>query len=113
MRILDYPEERENVQENNKFVLFYVMAWGFQGGTVVKNCLPIQKIRVHFLGQEDPMELETAIHFSILAWKIPWTEEPGGPQSLGLQRVGHNTCWTEQPSMPLHLGYFITESTGN
>ena len=51
MRILDYPGERENVQENNKFVLFYVTAWGFRGGTVVKNCLPIQKIRVHFLGQ--------------------------------------------------------------
>ena len=42
------------------------------------------------LGQEDPLEKEMATHFSILAWKIPWTEEPGGPQSLGLQKVGLN-----------------------
>ena len=40
-------------------------------------------------GQEDPLEKEMATHSSILAWKIPWTEEPGGLQSMGLQRVGH------------------------
>ena len=42
------------------------------------------------LGREDPLEEEMATHFSILAWKIPWTEEPGGLQSMGLQRVEHN-----------------------
>ena len=42
------------------------------------------------LGQEDPLEKEVAIHSSILAWEIPWTEEPGGLQCMGLQRVGHN-----------------------
>ena len=42
------------------------------------------------LGQEDPLEEELATHSSILAWKIPWTEEPGGIQSMGLQRVGHD-----------------------
>ena len=42
------------------------------------------------LGQEDPLEEEMATHSSILAWKIPWTEEPGGLQSMGLQRVGHD-----------------------
>jgi len=42
------------------------------------------------LGWEDPLEEEVATHSSILAWKIPWTEEPGGLQSMGLQRVGHN-----------------------
>ena len=41
-------------------------------------------------GQEDPLELEMATHSSILAWKIPWTEEPGGLQSMGLQRVRHD-----------------------
>ena len=46
--------------------------------------------RVHSLGQEDPLEDEMATHSSILAWKIPWSEEPGGLQSTGLQRVGHN-----------------------
>ena len=42
------------------------------------------------LGQEDPLEKEMATRFSILAWRILWTEEPGKPQSMGLQRVGHD-----------------------
>ena len=46
--------------------------------------------RVRFLGQEDPLEEEMVTHSSILAWEIPWTEEPGGPQSMGSQRVGHH-----------------------
>ena len=50
--------------------------------------------RVHSLGQEDPLEDEMATHSSILAWKIPWSEEPGGLQSTGLQRVGHNWAST-------------------
>ena len=41
-------------------------------------------------GREDPLEKETATHSSILVWKIPWTEEPGRLQSVGLQRVGHD-----------------------
>ena len=47
-------------------------------------------MQVQFLGQEDPLEKEMATYYSILAWRIPWTEEPGGPQSMGSQRVGHN-----------------------
>ena len=43
-----------------------------------------------FLGQEDPLEEGMATHSSILAWEIPWTEEPGGLQSVGSQRVGHD-----------------------
>ena len=42
------------------------------------------------LGQEDPLEKEMTTHSSIPAWRIPWTEEPGGLQSMGLQRVGHD-----------------------
>ena len=42
------------------------------------------------LGQEDPLEKGMTIHSSILAWRIPWTEEPGGLKSIGLQRVGHD-----------------------
>ena len=49
-----------------------------------------QEMRVRSLGQEDPLEEEMAPHSSILAWKIPWAEESGGLQSMGLQRVGHN-----------------------
>ena len=47
-------------------------------------------MRVSSLGQEDLLEEEIATHSSILAWRIPWTEEPGGLQSMGLQRVGHD-----------------------
>ena len=47
----------------------------------------MQKTRVQFLGQEDPLEKEMATHSNILAWKIPWTEEPGGLECMGLQRV--------------------------
>ena len=49
-----------------------------------------QEIWVHSLGQEDSLEKEMATHPSILAWRIPWTEEPGGLQSTGLQRIGHD-----------------------
>ena len=57
---------------------------------MVKNLPAIQETWVQSLGQEDPLEEEMATHSSILAWRIPRTEEPGGLQSLGLQRVGHN-----------------------
>ena len=46
----------------------------------------MQEMRVRSLGQEDPLEEEMATHFSILAWKIPWTEQPDGLQSIGLQK---------------------------
>ena len=50
-----------------------------------KNLLAVQEMQVQFLGWEDPMEKEMAIHSSILAWEIPWTEKPGRLQSMGLQ----------------------------
>ena len=56
----------------------------------VKNLLAMQETWVLSLGWEDPLEKEMATHSSILAWRIPWTEEPGGLQSMGLQRVGHD-----------------------
>ena len=49
-----------------------------------------QETQVRSLGQEDPLEEEMATHFSILAWRIPWTEEPGGLQSKRSRRVGHD-----------------------
>ena len=49
-----------------------------------------QEMWVLFLAQKDPLEKEMATHSSILAWKIPWTEEPGGLSSMGSQRVGHD-----------------------
>ena len=62
--------------------------WGFLGGLVVKNLPANAETQVQALGGEDPLEKEMATHSSILTWKIPWTEEPGGLQSIGLQRVG-------------------------
>ena len=54
-------------------------------------CLPpMQETQVLSLGREDPLEKEMVTHSSILAWRIPWMEEPGGLQSMGLQRVRHN-----------------------
>ena len=56
----------------------------------LKHLPAMQETRVQSLGREDPLEKETATHSSILAWRIPWTEEPGGLQSMGSQRVGHD-----------------------
>ena len=56
----------------------------------VKNLPAMQETWVRFLGWEDPLEKEMATHSSIVAWKIPWTEESGGLQSMGSQRIGHD-----------------------
>ena len=52
--------------------------------------LPMQETQVRFLGRKDPLEEEMATCSSILAWEIPWIEEPGGLQSMGSPRVGHD-----------------------
>ena len=57
---------------------------------MVKNLPAMKETWVRFLGQEVPLEKGMATHSSILAWKIPWPEEPGGLQSMGSQRVGHD-----------------------
>ena len=64
----------------------------------VKNLPAMQETQVQSLGGEDTLEKETVTHSSILAWKTPWKEEPGGLQSMGLQRVGHDLA-TKPPSM--------------
>ena len=56
----------------------------------VKRLRTMWETRVQSLGWEDPLEKEMAIHSRTIAWKIPWTEEPGRLQSMGLQRVGHD-----------------------
>ena len=63
--------------------------YDFPGGSDV--CLSTMwETRVRSLGWEDPLEKEMAIHSITIAWKIPWTEKPGRPQSMGSQRVGHD-----------------------
>ena len=63
---------------------------GFPDGSTVKNLPAMQETRVQFLGWEDPLEKKMATYSSVLAWEIPWTEEPGGLQSMGPQK-----SWTK------------------
>ena len=68
-----------------------VFPWGTSLVAQIVKHLPTKwEIWVESLGQEDPLEKEMATHSSTLAWKIPWMEEPGRLQSMGLQRVGHD-----------------------
>ena len=64
--------------------------WASLVAQKVKNLPAVQETQVQSLDQKDPLEKGMATHSSILAWRIPWTEEPGGLQSIGLQRVGHD-----------------------
>ena len=73
-----------NRQEKSLFTFHHMVA------QTVKNLPAMRETQVRSLGQEDPLEKEMANHSTILAWKIPWMEEPDRPQSTGLQRVGHN-----------------------
>ena len=72
---------------------YYIRTLGCPCGLVVKN-LPLmeepQETQLQSMGREDPLEEGMATHSSILVWRIPWTEEPGVLQSMGLQRIGHN-----------------------
>ena len=63
---------------------------------MVKRLPTIQETQVRSLGQEDPLEKAMATHSTTLAWKIPWTEEPGRLQSMGLQRVRHDLAIEQQ-----------------
>ena len=57
---------------------------------MVKNLPAMRETQVQSLGREDPLEKGMMTYSNIFAWRIPWTEEPGGPQSVGLQRVRHD-----------------------
>ena len=75
-----------------KILTFDIFKEDFPVAQTVKNLPAMQETRVRFLGWEVPLEKRMAIHSNILAWRIPWTEKPGGLQSTGglqLQRVGH------------------------
>ena len=62
----------------------------FPDGSMVKNLSALKEVQVRSLGQEDALEKEMTSHSSVLAWEIPWTEEPGGLQYMRLQRLGQN-----------------------
>ena len=72
------------------YIPIYECDWASLVAQMVKNLPAMQETQVQSLGQEDPLEKGMATHSSILAWRIPWTEEPGGLQSTGLQRVRHD-----------------------
>ena len=82
--------------EEDVILLFTIWAAPPPVAQTPKNLPALQETWDWSLGQEDPLEKEMATHSSILAWRIPWTEEPGGIQSMGSQRVGHN--WVTNPS---------------
>ena len=76
------------------FLLFIrtpvILDWASLVAQAVKNLPAVQKTRIQPLGGEDPLEKEMAMHSSVLAWKVPLTEEPDGLQSMGSQRVRHD-----------------------
>ena len=88
------------------------MCTGFLGGSVIKNPPYMQESWVWSLGQEDSPEKEMATHSRILAWRIPWTEEPGGLQSMRSQRVRHDWVTKQQQCMWMHVYVWdsVTES---
>ena len=71
-------------------MIILIHAWTSLVAQTVKRLSTMWGTQVRSLGREDPLEKEMATHSSTIAWKIPWTEEPGRLQSMGLQRVGHN-----------------------
>ena len=73
---------------------------------MVKNLVAMQETRAQSLSQEDPLEKEMATYSSIVAWEIPWTEEPGGLYSMGLQRVGHDLVNKQQQQSLISLNQF-------
>ena len=78
---------------------------------MVKRLPAMQETWVRFLGWEDPLEKEMAIHSSTLAWKIPWTEEPDRLQSMGLERVGND--WATSLSLSWNLHNNSIQTTKN
>ena len=83
-----------------------IRIWASLVVQLVKNLPVMQETQVQFLGQENPLEKEMTIHSSILTWEIPWTEEPGRLQSMGLQRVGHDIVTKQQQRILLSSVYF-------
>ena len=90
-----------HINSNSIWVSFYIyeiqehfiyvsIDWIFPVSQTVKNLPAIQETQVLSLGWKDPLKKGMATYSSILAWRIPWTEEPGGPQSMGSQRGGHD-----------------------
>ena len=83
-------EESKNKALHLQSTDFFFLIWAFLIAQKVKHLPAMWETQLWSLGQEDPLEKEMATHSSTLAWKIPWLEEPGGLQSMGSQRIGHD-----------------------
>ena len=77
--------------------IYILLRVGFPGSLVVKNPSAMQETRVPSLDRKDLLEEEMATHSSVLAWRIPWTEDPGRLQSMELQRVRHDLVTNQFP----------------
>ena len=87
----DMTEQLHPTHFHPDFIIFYCITfWASLVTQMVKSLPAMLETHVQSLGQEEPLEKEMATHSSTLTWEIPWTEEPGRLQPMGLQRVGHD-----------------------
>ena len=97
------------VQQSESYTFIYTYTHSFLDSSLaaqtVQSLPAVLETRVRFLCRDDPLEKEMATHSSILAWRIPWTEEPGGLQSVGSQRVRQD-CGT---SLHFHIVHYNVE----
>ena len=97
----------EAVKKKVLFVLYkdvFELPWVAQ---LVKNPPAMQETPVPFLGREDPLEKEMATHSSVLAWKIPWTEETSRLESMGSQRVGHDLVTKQHQKIIETISFYL------
>ena len=95
MKIINIPPTQDwtdRIKEQLKKISINISKniWASLEAQTVNSLPAMRETRVRFLGREDPLEREMAIHSSTLAWRIPWMEEPDRLQSMGSQRVGHD-----------------------
>ena len=93
----------------NNWILTFSFNYAFLVAQMVKNLPAVQETQVQFLSQEDPLEKGMATQSSILAWRIPWTEEPGGLQSTGSQRVEHD--WATNTTTTINLNSHVASGS--
>ena len=94
---LSQKAEKQCIPINSGLVWGSGLVWASLVAQRLKHLPPMWETWVRSLGREDPLEKEMTTHSSILAWSIPWTEEPGRLQSMGSQRVGHD--WATSPHL--------------
>ena len=94
------------------FIVYVLFVWASPVAQRLKHLPVMWETQVRSLGREDPLEKEMATHSSILTWRIPWMEEPGRLQSMGLQRVGHDWA-TSLHFTSLHFMSCLEEGSPN